>query len=291
MEYTINNDIISLTVSSRGGEPQSVKSADGVDYLWLGSTDYWPGKGPWLFPFIGRLFEERYMYGGVSYPLSIHGFLRASEMELASLGKDFVTLRLDSNEQTLACYPFRFRLTMSYKLVNNSVRIGIDVINQDDKTMLFAIGGHAGYNVPLEKGLKFEDYYLEFSEAAAPKRAEPRPTNLMNGNFIDYPLKDGRIIELRHDLFDNDAVILKDAPRSVTLKSDKGSRAVRVDYPDCEYIAFWHTVRKEAPFICVEPWTALPGCEGEVQELEKHKDMISLAPGATYRHECAITII
>ncbi len=291
MEYTINNDIISVTVSSRGGEPQSIKSADGADYLWLGNKDFWAGRGPWLFPFIGRLFEERYIYRSVSYPLSIHGFLRASEMELEALGKDFITLSFESNEETLERYPFPFRLVMNYQLIDNAVKVDIDVTNLDEnKTMLYGIGGHMGFNVPLEKGLSFEDYYLQFAQASSPKRAEPTPPSLMNGNFLDYPLKDGDKIELRHDLFDNDAIILKNTARSVTLKSDKGTRAVRYDFPDSPYIAFWHAVRKEAPYVCVEPWTSLPGCEGAVQDLEKHKDMIALAPGETKRVEHTVTI-
>ena len=29
--------------------------------------------------------------------------------------------------------------------------------------MYFGLGGHPGFNVPLEAGLSFEDYCLEFS--------------------------------------------------------------------------------------------------------------------------------
>lgn len=34
--------------------------------------------------------------------------------------------------------------------------------------MYFGLGGHPGSNVPLEDGLHFEDYYLEFAEKCEP---------------------------------------------------------------------------------------------------------------------------
>ena len=36
MNYTISNEKLTLVVSSRGGEFQSVKDAEGQEYLWQG---------------------------------------------------------------------------------------------------------------------------------------------------------------------------------------------------------------------------------------------------------------
>ena len=290
MEYTISNDKISLTASSLGGEPKALKGADGTDYLWRGAKEYWPASAPHLFPFIGRLYEERYLYEGESYPLAIHGFLKDSSMELVSQGDNSLVFKLDADETTKRQYPFDFRLYIRYELSSSTVAVTFEVQNLGGKAMPFAIGGHPGFNVPLTKGLRFEDYYLEFSEEAAPKRTESTPSNLLNGNFLDYPLKKGRIIELRHALFDDDAIILKDMARRVTLKSDGDSRAVTVDYPGFKYIGFWHTVRSEAPFVCIEPWTALQGYENTVQKIDENDDMIVLKPGEEYKNEWSITI-
>lgn len=291
MEYKICNSIITVTISSLGGEPLGIEGADGTKYLWTGSKEYWPGSAPHLFPFIGRLYEERYIYDGVSYPLEIHGFLKSSEMETEEYGEDYLILSLNSNEETKRKYPFDFNLKIEYRLRESTLSIVFKVTNLDEKTMLFAIGGHPGFNVPLEKGLKFEDYILEFSEKATPKRAAPTPSNLMNGEFLNFPLKNGTRIPLDHGLFDADAIILKDVPRSVTLKSDKSQRAVRVDYPDFKYIGFWHTVKSDAPFVCIEPWTALQGYDGVVQQIEENEDMISLKTKEEYKNEWTITII
>ena len=291
MEYTIRNDYIIMTVSSRGGEPLCIRSCDGTDYLYTGNTGYWRGRAPHLFPFIGRLFEERYLYKGVSYPLSIHGFLKDTEMELEEHLDDRLVLSLTANEKTLEIYPFIFTLKIIYRLSENTVHVTFEVKNEDDKKMFFAIGGHPGFNVPLEEGLNFEDYYLEFSKEASPKRSEPTKTNLLNGVFHDFPLKEQKIVELKHNLFDDDAIILKETARAVTLKSDKGSRAVKVSFPDFKYIGFWHSVKSDAPFVCIEPWTALQGYEGIIEEIDKNSDMIILNPNEVYENEWSITII
>ena len=291
MEYSIHNQRISMTISSHGGEPKRIQSSDGTDYLFRGNPEFWPGSAPHLFPFIGRLFEQRYTYGGNSYPLSIHGFLKDTELSLEEKIDDRLVLRLNADEKTLACYPFRFTLKLSYTLEENRVRIGYLVRNEDDKEMPYAIGGHPGFNVPLESNLSFEDYYLEFSGDCSPLRAEPTPSNLLNGRYLDFPLTDGNRIPLRHDLFDNDAIILKNTSGNVTLKSDKGTRAVKVDYEGFRYIGFWHTVKSNAPFVCIEPWTALQGFEDTIQEIDKNDDMILLKKGEENLNEIIIAII
>ena len=74
--------------------------------------------------------------------------------------------------------------------------------------MYFGLGGHPGFNVPLEAGLSFEDYCLEFSEKANPSRVLFTDDCYRTGENVDYPLEDGVRIPLHHDLFDRDAIVL-----------------------------------------------------------------------------------
>lgn len=41
MNYTISNEKLTLVVSSKGGEFQSVKDAEGQEYLWQGDAATW----------------------------------------------------------------------------------------------------------------------------------------------------------------------------------------------------------------------------------------------------------
>ena len=49
--------------------------------------------------------------------------------------------------------------------------------------MYFALGGHPGINVPLEDGLRFEDYALDFG-ACAPQRVEFTPDCFVTGRRV-----------------------------------------------------------------------------------------------------------
>lgn len=83
------------------------------------------------------------------------------------------------------------------------------VHNSGQNTMPFGIGGHPGFNVPLVGGEQFEDYVLEFSCPCQPDRVGFSPAVYLNGQDELYPLREDKYIDLRHDLFDEDAVILK----------------------------------------------------------------------------------
>ena len=108
MVYTIQNDFLSVSVSSLGAELLSIKSNDNHEYLWQGDAKYWSGRAPIMFPICGRLFNGEYTYLGKTYTMPNHGFARKSEFSLKSASKDFVTLELVPNDEIKAQYPFSF---------------------------------------------------------------------------------------------------------------------------------------------------------------------------------------
>ena len=160
MNYTISNEKLTLVVSSKGGEFQSVKDAEGQEYLWQGDAATWTDRGPNLFPYIGRMTEKSYKYQDTVYHMDIHGFLPYDEMELVEQKADSLTLRLVSSPETRKQYPFEFTLDITWKLEGEKITITYQVKNTDDKKMYFGIGGHPGFQIPIEKNLKFEDYRI-----------------------------------------------------------------------------------------------------------------------------------
>ena len=110
----------------------------------------------------------------------------------------------------------------------------------------------------MEEGLKFEDYMLKFSVPAHPTRIGFTEDCHLDGQDLLYKLDDDVKIPLYHDLFDQDAIVLKNMDRCVTLCSDKGERAVKVTIPDYTHLGFWHMPHMEAPYVCIEPWSSLP---------------------------------
>lgn len=288
MEYTIKNEFLTVTVSDFGAELQSVRAADGTEYLWQGDPAFWHDRAPNIFPYVARLTSGRYTVGGREYEMKIHGFLKYLTLTAEKQSADSITFRLDSNAQTGAQYPFTFTYRITYALEGNTLVTTSTVENRGQERMYFGLGGHPGFQVPLEPGLAFEDYYLEFADDAHPYRVGFTEACFLTGRDEPYPLQDGRRIPLRHDLFDADAIVLKHVPRQVRLASDKGRKSVTVDYPDYPYIGFWHKPKSEAPYVCIEPWSSLPSRDGIVEDFAQQSDLIGLDGGNVYENRWMI---
>jgi len=146
--------------------------------------------------------------------------------------------------------------------------------------MYFGLGGHPGINVPLQQGKHFEDYRLRFGEPCEPLRVGFTETCFLNGEDKPFPLEQEKILPLRHDLFDEDAIVLREMSRSVTLEAACGP-SVTVEYPDMPYLGLWHWPKTDAPYVCIEPWCSLPSRDGVVEALETQPSLLTLAGGET----------
>lgn len=290
MIYTIENEKLRVQISDRGAQLWSIQTKDGTEYLWQGDKAYWVDKAPNLFPYIARLTEGKYTLEGKSYEMTIHGFVNYSMLTAEEQKPDSIVFLLTQNEETRKMYPFDFAYRVAYTLENDRLAVRFSVENKNDRTMYFGIGGHPGFNVPLEKGLDFTDYYLEFDETKNPVRIDFSPTCFLTGEDKSYALACGNRIMLSHDMFDQDAIVLKDMAKAVTLKSDKSSRAVRVEYPQMDYIGFWHMPHTDAPYICIEPWSSLPSRQDVVEDLAAQPGLVSLEAGKTYENVWTIQI-
>lgn len=288
MTHTIQNDYLTVSVAEYGAELRSVRDAQGTEYLWQGDPKYWGDRSPMLFPFIGRLTNNRYKYMGKTYPMGIHGFAAASNFSVAEQGSDRVVLELADSPATREQYPFAFTLQITYALQDKTLQVTYLVENRDSKTMPFGIGGHPGFNVPMAAGERFEDYELEFACPCQPDRVGFSPAVYLNGHDEEYPLREDRFIDLKHSLFDEDAVILKNMAREVTLRSKVSGKAVTVSYPDMPYLGIWHWPQTDAPYVCIEPWSSLPSRQDVVEEFSCKSDLVQLAPGKCYRNSWSV---
>ena len=291
MFYTIENSKIKVTVSDMGAEMTSlILKKTGTEYLWQGNPEYWTGHAYNLFPICGRLWDGKYTYRGKTYEMNLHGFARKTAYEMINSTADSISFRLTDSEKTLAQYPFRFALTLTYTLDGSTVRTSFHVENRDEKELIFAIGGHPGFNVPLADGDKFEDYTLTFSEKCEPMQVCFSEACFCLEQRTPFKLRCGKSFKLTHNLFDNDAVFLTNVAEEVTLKSSVSKRFVKVTYPGMKYVGFWHSPKTTAPFCCIEPWMSIPADDGKVDDLETKRDMLKIAPAASYDQSFDITI-
>ena len=291
MLWTIQNERLSISVDTIGAQLMSLKAADGIEYLWQGDPQFWGERAPLLFPFIGRLTHNRYRLGSAEYPMTIHGFAKTSAFSLVEQATDRLVFELTDREQTRAQYPFSFALRITYRLTGDRLEISYRVENRSGCDMPFAIGGHPGFRVPLMEGERFEDYSIAFTQPCQPDRVGFTPSVYLSGMDERYPLAEDSRIDLRHDLFDRDAIILKNISREVTLRSRKTDRGLRVSYPSFPYLGIWHMPKTEAPYVCIEPWTSLPARQDVIEDFYSKSDMILLSPGNTYHNTWTITVL
>ena len=289
MDITIRNSAMEAVVSTDGAQLLSLQKDD-TPYLWRGDPAYWREHAPVLFPFVGRLFEGKHTHGGQIYEMLLHGFAKRTEFSVVDQSESAVTLEIRDTPETLAQYPFRFVFQVCFALEGDTLLTTYRVQNPGEETIWFGLGAHPGFEVPLEEGLAFEDYCIEFESGVHPDRVEMSDAVLVTGRSEAYPLAEGNRLPLRHDLFDNDAIVLVHAGHTARLMTPKGSRSVTVSFPGMPYVGIWHSVKKEAPFVAIEPWVTLPAREGVVEDLAYRSDMISLEGGKQYENTWSITL-
>lgn len=287
MEYTLKNHLLTVRVSDHGAEMQSIRGADGTEYLWQGDPAFWARHASNLFPHVGRLTDGKYIWEGQTYEMGSHGFARDLDYTLVEHDDQHLILELTDSDKTRKSYPFAFSYQLIYRLSGDTLSITFRVENTGDGVLPFGLGVHPGFCVPLADGLDFSDYRLEFSEPCNPRSLDLSPAAYMAGTDSPYAI-DGSVIPLRHDLFDNDAIILKDMARTVSILTDKDPHGVTVSYPDMPFLGLWHTPKTDAPFLCIEPWATIPAQQDVVEDFATKAPFFRIAPGEVYENTWTI---
>ena len=227
--------------------------------------------------------------GEISLPK--HGFCRTAEFALEDAGDTFVTYRLTDSDATRKGYPFAFCLRVRYTLEGDSVETRYTVTNRSEQDMPFFIGGHPAFRVPLSEGETLEDYLVEFPEK---ETLDCPQVELGSGLIMDTVrnrfLTDRSSFALNHVLFRGDALIFDDLrSRSVSMRSVKSGRGVRLDFPDMPYLAIWTPV-VDSPFVCLEPWTGMGTRVSEDDRFEHKLGAKILKPGEEQSLAFTITV-
>lgn len=230
MKITIKSQDAVVTCQTHGAELLSYQTAAGKEYLWQKDPAYWAKTSPVLFPYIGPV-PDRVFINDIAYGIPRHGFIKDAEFEVLEQGADYVVLAAHSDDFTLSVYPNPFTFTVTFRLEGSALEVTYGVCNQGTQEMPFLVGGHPGFFCPMETGERFDDYLLRFADEATPD------------------------LHLTYSIFDNDAILYENlTQRSVKLIHRRTERGLQFDFPDYPSIAFWTPVKKNAPFLCLEPW-------------------------------------
>lgn len=281
---------MTVSASEKGAELQSILGNDGTEYLWQGDPRYWSDRALNIFPYVARLTEGSYYLDGKLYHMNIHGFSPYCIFRLIQKTEDRMTFELSDDKNTYEQYPRHFSFQVIYTLNRNMLDITYHVENKDQKPLYFGFGGHPGFQVPLAKQLAFSDYYLRFDAQCTPTRIGFTESCFLSGQNAPYPLVEHQVLPLKHSLFDEDAIILKDMSHVITLSSDKDDRKITVSFPQMDYLGIWHWPNTDAPYVCIEPWSSLPSSQDKVAVLEEQEDLICLAANQHYWNTWSIML-
>ncbi|MDB5144663.1 MAG: aldose 1-epimerase family protein [Mucilaginibacter sp.] len=277
----LENDQIKVSISTKGAQLSSFYNKEtGVEHMWQASADVWPWHAPNLFPIVGGLINNELIVNDHKYSMGRHGFARQSEFILLEADEVSASFSLPYCEKTLLVYPYKFDYQVLYTLIDNSLRITYKVINLDKKTIYFSVGGHPAFNVPFNKGERYEDYYLEFETDEHLKAETLSADGFFTGESHPVPTPGNRLQLSRH-LFDGDALVLKKlTSRMVTIKSDKHDQSLAVEFPHFNYVGLW--AKPGADFVCIEPWLGCADTEGQQKDISKKEAIQSLHAGHVF---------
>ncbi len=277
MNYTIKNNALTVTISSHGAELISAVGNDGFEYIWQGDEEYWNGHAPILFPACGQTLNKRYKYKGAEYEMLPHGFAMRNEFSLVSKSDASVILMLSANETTKRNYPFDFSLVAEYKIENNHLFANFTVQNTGNSAMPYMFGWHPGFVLEAYNGSSINDFTVKF-EGKESVIWHP----LQHGCFVSpigtkYPIKNSEYKLCEDEIYKNDTLIFVDSGYSAYLSSPKEKHAVNLSYSkNLPYFCIWKADSPDARFICLEPWSDVPG-DGESEENFETKKMSRLS--------------
>lgn len=255
MRYTLENETLAVEIDSFGAEVKSVKrKSDGFEYMWQADPKYWGRTSPVLFPFVGVPKDKEYRYAGKTYPMGQHGFARDMEFEPECVEDTRIWFVLHATEETLAKYPFAFRLHIGYELYRNEVKVLWKVENTDDKPMYFSIGAHPAFRCPIHGEENKLGYGLKFGGLTTELHHHGNTSEglaIMDDQVL--PLDDG-VVKFTPGFFDTCTYMVEGKQTgAVSLLDNEGEAYVTVHF-DTPLFAVWSPEKKEAPFVCIEPW-------------------------------------
>ena len=291
MIVSIKNGKYTARVNSMGGELVSFSNGE-KEYIWQGDEKHWKGQNPVLFPVLCSLKDDKATIDEVEVNLPKHGFARKSEFEICNISDSSVTVCLKSNDQLKKSYPFDFELRITYSIGEGSYLALFEVINTGNKTMLFHLGGHTGFNLPISGNDGFDQHKLIFDEKEfAVNYKAPTGGLIVNPEGSNDVLWNSDSLHLNYSMFDNDAIILSQLKsQSVSLVASDG-HGVRMTISDFAALGIWTPAHKNAPFVCIEPWNGLPAFINESGRFEDKPFALSLIPGKKYTASYSVEII
>ena len=289
--YTLQNNKLKIAVKKIGAELCEILSIKNKkDFMWNANPKVWGSYAPNLFPIIGALKNDTYVYENQKYSIPKHGFIKNNEnIKLHEQSINHLTFKLSFNNSLLKIYPFKFEFFITYKLIDNKINVTYTIKNCDDKTIYFSVGGHPAFKCPVYNDEDYSDYILEFENI---ENSKTHLINMENGLISKKTrtvFNNSNKIKLKYDLFNDDALVFKNLKsKKVTLKSNIHGSILSVNYSDFPYLGIW--AKPNANYVCIEPWLGIADSESTNQDLKEKEGILTLNAKSNFTASYSIEI-
>ncbi len=282
MYYTIENEYLKVTVTTKGAQIASViRKLDAVEHIWQADPAVWGWHSPILFPHCGKLTDGLLEVDGRVYASGQHGFARNMEHRLLDRSSCRLRLVLEACPQTLEQWPFTFRLISTFTLLDDCLRHSLTVENTDSRPLSFGIGYHPAFAIPFDAQHSYQDYVLRFDSPQSPLCIGCQPQGLIHGDC--YTLGSNlQALAINEKLFANDSHCMTGlSAKTLGIYEKDTGRAVVCDIEGFPYTLIWS--KPGVPkFVCIEPWHSLPSWENSSKNWEEKPAAATLQLGQTW---------
>lgn len=282
MPVKIENKHLSVRIKNKGAELYSLFNKENqIEYMWGGDPLFWGKTSPVLFPIVGTLKNNTFIFKDKAYHLSRHGFARDAVFEVLKQTKTTVTFSLKANEESLKVYPFHFELQIKYELKKDVLNVTYIVSNFGEDVMYFSVGAHPAFKIPLTSNAVYDDYFLAFDSEDDFDHWPISPEGLIETKSLPL-LIDSNKLKLTKRLFYGDALVLKNIPfKKISLHSTRDSYGLNFQCEGFPYFGIW--AAKDADFVCLEPWCGVADSVNHDNNLEFKEGINKINTGESWK--------
>ena len=209
MIYSVENNLLKITVSSYGAELLSViNKKTGEEMMWQGDPEIWSGHCPMLFPYCGKIKNGSYKLDGKEFNVEKHGFIKDMEHDFVSAENGQLHFIATSNGETLKLFPRDFVFETIYTLCGNTLKYVVKITNKSKKELRFGLGFHPAFNIPFDKNHSTKDYDLQFDSPQTVVVKENYTSGPFEGLVSEEKsvlTNNSKVIELNDHMFDKDS--------------------------------------------------------------------------------------
>lgn len=277
MDLVLESKFLTARFKRRGAELCSIRSnLTGTEFIWQADPAHWAKHAPILFPVVGRLRDDTYTLKGKTYHLPQHGFAREMDFGVIEHSSETLDFELRASEDTKKKYPYDFLLVVHYRLLENRLAVSYEVQNPGKNDLLYSIGGHPAFRVPIHAYEKRSDYEIHFEqkESAPVYKIE---SGLLTGESVPL-LKNERVLSISHNLFEHDALVFKNLRSKKISIAKQGKPPFLHFHFQCPFFGIWSKSAHSA-FVCLEPWLGIADFRNHDQQLENKEGIRKLSPG------------